>query len=151
MPGVRDAGSRPLLRLISLNGILDQDAEHLFSEATLHRAISDLTLLFQQRQRERILLAGDLNIFWQWDKSSIDGDWAPRFNTVFDRLGAYGMDLIGPHGERPMDGCPCLSRGRLPPRQDPSDQQPTSEPATPTRLHVRHEVARSDRMPSHRR
>jgi exonuclease III len=104
---VRDAERRPLLTLISLYGILDQDADHLFSEATLHRAISDLTVLFQQRHRERILLAGDLNIFWQWDKSSIDGDWAPRFNTVFDRLGAYGMDLIGPHGERPLDRCPC--------------------------------------------
>lgn len=39
------------ITVISLYGIWDRDDRYLFAEATLHRAISDLTILLQEQQR----------------------------------------------------------------------------------------------------
>jgi hypothetical protein len=63
---------------ISLYGIWDRDERYLFSEATLHRAISDLTMLLQEKARANVVLGGDLNIFFEWDRASKDAYWAPR-------------------------------------------------------------------------
>lgn len=52
-------------------------------------------------------MAGDLNIHWQWDRSTTDVYWAHRYNTVFDRLAAYDLRLVGPHADQPLDGCDC--------------------------------------------
>ena len=58
-----DDGGR--LTLVSLYGIWDRmtDSGNLFVEATLHRAISDLTVVFQQRAAAYVLVAGDLNLY----------------------------------------------------------------------------------------
>jgi endonuclease/exonuclease/phosphatase family metal-dependent hydrolase len=92
---------------ISLYGIWDRDDRYLFSEATLHRAISDLTILLQETARSHVVLAGDLNVFFEWDRADYDAYWAPRYNTIFIRLVAYGLELVGPFGEKPLPGCRC--------------------------------------------
>jgi hypothetical protein len=50
--------------VVSLYGIWDRmiDSGDLFVEATLHRAISDLAVVFQERAAAHVLVAGDLNI-----------------------------------------------------------------------------------------
>ena len=92
---------------MSLYGIWDQDERFLFAEGTLHRALSDLTVLFQDRRRPRILLAGDFNIYREWAASSVGGDWSPRYDTVFNRLEAYGLHFAGPAASEPLQNCPC--------------------------------------------
>jgi endonuclease/exonuclease/phosphatase family metal-dependent hydrolase len=93
------------ITVISLYGIWDRDDRWLYADATLHRAISDLTLLLQEAGRSRIVLAGDLNIWSEWERA--DPFWAARFDTVFDRLKAHGLHLIGPRGEQPLERCLC--------------------------------------------
>lgn len=102
-----DTHSGQTITVISLYGIWDRDDRYLFSEATLHRAISDLTLLLQEKKRSHVVLAGDLNVFYQWDRATYDSYWAPRYDTVFTRLAAYGLNLVGPFGDQPLDGCEC--------------------------------------------
>ena len=95
------------ITVISLYGIWDRDDRYLFAEATLHRAISDLTILLQEQQRTHVVLAGDLNIFFEWDQAEYDAYWAARYETVFTRLAAYGLDPVGPFGNQPLAGCAC--------------------------------------------
>src|ERR1035437_9832749 len=93
--------------IVSLYGIWDTmpDNGDIFAEATLHRALSDLTWLFQATATKRLVLAGDLNIWRGYGQKK----WEPRYRTVFDRLEAYGLDLAGPHRTlgTPLEGCPC--------------------------------------------
>ncbi len=93
--------------LVSLYGIWDTQpgGSLISSEATLHRAISDLTPLLQSR--EPVLIAGDLNIHRGYG-DAFDG-WAAKYDTVFDRLAAYGVELVGPFRAEGtvLEGCPC--------------------------------------------
>jgi endonuclease/exonuclease/phosphatase family metal-dependent hydrolase len=92
------------LTVVSLYGLWEHDDKYLYAEGSLHRAISDLTPPLQTR--EAVVLAGDLNIWSDWSQGA-DRWWAPRFDTVFTRLAAYGLDLVGPQGEGPLAGCKC--------------------------------------------
>jgi hypothetical protein len=93
--------------VVSLYGLWETmpDTKDIFAEATLHRALSDLALLVHTRDTERVVLAGDLNIWRDYGHKK----WVPRYQSVFDRLSAYGLDLIGPHRTdgAPLEGCPC--------------------------------------------
>lgn len=93
------------LTLVSLYGIWErQDGVGIYSEATLHHALSDLTPLMQRR--DPLLIAGDLNIFYGYALPK-EKYWQSRYQTVFDRFAAYGLDLIGPFAVAPLDGCRC--------------------------------------------
>jgi hypothetical protein len=104
-PGL--AGER--LTLISLYGIWEDmkpDNRLIYAEATLHRAISDFSYLSQEKGARNVIVAGDLNI---WHNRKGEG-WPRRFDSVFHRLEASGLSLIGPFrpdGESPLDRCPC--------------------------------------------
>jgi hypothetical protein len=96
--------------MVSLYGLWDQmaDSELLYAEATVHRALSDLAVVFQERGAEYVLVAGDLNV---WEGRTGKG-WPERFATVFERLRAFGLELIGPFrplDEAPLERCPCHS------------------------------------------
>ncbi|WP_100422554.1 endonuclease/exonuclease/phosphatase family protein [Sediminihabitans luteus] len=101
-----DRGAR--VTVISLYGICDRmlDSGTMYPEATLHRAISDLTPIFQERASDYVLVAGDLNLY-----SYSDGTiWGRRGMTVFERLAAYGLDVLGPFrrpDEPRLERCPC--------------------------------------------
>ncbi len=105
-----EAPDGDVITVVSLYGIWDKIPEtgELFADATLHRAISDLAVVFQRRGADNIVVAGDLNV---WHAYEATGEaWAQRFATVFDRLAAYGLQLLGPfrpEGEPPLQGCPC--------------------------------------------
>lgn len=65
------------------------------TDASLHRVISDLSLLIGRQRGHRIVAAGDLSVYHGYgeDKS---GYWKGRYDTVFDRMAAIGMPLVGP-------------------------------------------------------
>ena len=110
------------LTLVSLYGLWDTQPgkRWIFTEATLHRAVSDLTPLLQAG--ERVVIGGDLNLLYGY--GDLD-QWVVRGNTLFDRLATYGVEVVGPF--RPdgavLDDCPCAggdSCRHVPTRPDPS-------------------------------
>ncbi|CAN5611361.1 hypothetical protein BH24ACT26_BH24ACT26_23320 [soil metagenome] len=98
----------PVLTLVSLYGIWDTmiDSGDKYAEATLHRALSDLTPLFQERAARLVLVAGDLNLYSYSDGSI----WGNRWMSVWSRFKAYDLEICGPFrpdGEPRLDRCPC--------------------------------------------
>ena len=98
--GLPDLG-HPLV-VVSLYGVWHQPSGN-GAEATVHRAISDLTPLFLTEPR--VVVAGDLNIF-----RNTNNEGQLRFDTVFTRLHAYNLRLRGPFrssGSQPLQDCTC--------------------------------------------
>jgi hypothetical protein len=97
IPGHHEVG------VVSMYGVWDrQEGIGSYSEATLHRTISDLTPWLHRPPVGGLIIAGDFNCYLDY------GDWWDgRYMTVFNRLAAYGLDLLGPKGREPLDGCPC--------------------------------------------
>lgn len=64
-------------------------------DASVQRVISDLSLLIGKQNGHRIIAAGDLSVYYGYgeDKS---GYWKGRYDTVFDRMKALGLPLVGP-------------------------------------------------------
>lgn len=64
-------------------------------DASVHRVISDLSLLIGKQNGHRIIAAGDLSVYYGYgeDKS---GYWKGRYDTVFSRMKAIGLCFIGP-------------------------------------------------------
>ncbi len=91
--------------LVSLYALWDRhDTVGIFAEATLHRALSDLAPVFYGE--DHVLLAGDLNI-WPYDAGY---GWVSKYEAVFQRLKADGMERVGPNppaGRGALPRCPC--------------------------------------------
>ncbi|MDE0132844.1 MAG: hypothetical protein OXM62_00135 [bacterium] len=69
-------------------------------DASVHRVISDLSLLIGHIRRHRIVAAGDLTV---WHGYGNNDYWKGRNDTVFDRMEAIGLPLVGPqypHGRQ---------------------------------------------------
>ena len=69
-------------------------------DASVHRIISDLSLLIGKQKGHRIVAAGDLTI---WHGFGGNDYWKRRNDTVFDRMDAIGLPLVGPqhpHGRQ---------------------------------------------------
>jgi hypothetical protein len=94
---------------VSIYGIWDLVAGTLdkYVEATLHRAISDLSVVFQQPGADLILVAGDFNLYTY----PVGDALVDRSLTVWSRLAAYGLEKCGPF--RPDDE-PRLARCPVP-------------------------------------
>ena len=65
------------------------------TDASLHRVISDLSLFIGRQRGHRILAAGDLSVYHGYGEDN-SGYWEGRYDTVFDRMAAIGMPLVGP-------------------------------------------------------
>ena len=69
-------------------------------DASVHRVISDLSLLIGKQRGHRIVAAGDLTV---WHGYGGNNYWKQRNDTVFDRMEAIGIPLVGPrypHGRQ---------------------------------------------------
>ena len=62
-------------------------------DASVHRVISDLSLLIGNIRSHRIVAGGDLTV---WHGFGSNGYWKRRNDTVFDRMDAIGLPLVGP-------------------------------------------------------
>ena len=97
----------PAVTVVSLYGLWDKmnDSGEIYAYATLHRALSDLTPLFQTRGA-RVIVAGDLNVWHGYGGPP----WLGRYQLVFDRLASQGLELVGPFrpsDDQPLENCPC--------------------------------------------
>ena len=67
----------------------------IYSDASAHRIISDLSTFIGRQAGHRILAAGDLNILHEYGEHGSEY-WAGRYGSVFDRMEALGLPFIGP-------------------------------------------------------
>lgn len=94
----------------------------IWADASAHRILSDLAPLVGRRLP--LLIAGDWNILRGYGEYG-DGYWGARYQTVFDRAEAMGLEFVGP--EHP--------HGR---RADPwPDELPVDSTCVPTFCHSR--------------
>ena len=62
-------------------------------DASVHRIISDLSLLIGKQDGHRIVAAGDLTVWFGYGENEY---WKRRYDTVFDRMEAIGLPFVGP-------------------------------------------------------
>lgn len=70
------------------------------TDASVHRIISDLSLLVGRQYGHCVLAAGDLSVLHGYGENQY---WGRRYATVFDRLAAIGLSFVGPqapHGRQ---------------------------------------------------
>jgi endonuclease/exonuclease/phosphatase family metal-dependent hydrolase len=98
------------LVVVSAYGVIDRG----YAEGTVHRILSDLTPLVDERRGKRIVIAGDLNITTQWSakhKSFLRGrheECLRRDHNLFERFTALGFHNIVNRSEpNPLEGCDC--------------------------------------------
>ncbi len=98
----------------------------IYADASVHRLISDLSALVDQRGGHRVLVAGDLNVLYGYGENGGEY-WASRYATVFSRMSALGLSFVGPQAPA----------GR---RAEPwPDELPRSSNNVPT-YHTRHQT-----------
>jgi endonuclease/exonuclease/phosphatase family metal-dependent hydrolase len=73
----------------------------VYSDAHVHRLISDLSWFVTRRNNHKVIVAGDLNLTPRHGDAGRDY-WSRRYATVFERMEALGLPLIGPGS--PEDG-----------------------------------------------
>lgn len=72
------------------------DNKYEYSDASVHRIISDLTAFIGGWPKEpRIIAAGDLNTIYGATECS-ELETPIRAQTIFDRMSAIGMEFVGP-------------------------------------------------------
>ncbi len=108
------------------------DSGWIVSDASAHRAVSDLSAFIGSERGHRIVAAGDLNILHGHGEHG-SAYWAGRYGTVFSRMDALGLSFVGPqapHG-RQADPWP----DELPPdsKNVPTYHTNRQTPATATR------------------
>jgi exonuclease III len=102
-------GANPLL-VISAYGVIDRG----YADTTVHRILSDLTPVLDERRGRGVVFAGDLNITTQWSskhRSFCRGrhdDILRRDSNLFDRFSALGLHNVVTRAiPTPLEGCDC--------------------------------------------
>jgi hypothetical protein len=91
---------------ISAYGVIDRG----YADTTVHRILSDLTPLIDERKGRGIMLGGDLNITTQWSvkHGGIHEEWLRRDRNLFERFEALRLhNLVVRSVPGPLPGCDC--------------------------------------------
>lgn len=67
----------------------------IYADASAHSLISDLSALIGQQKTHKIIAAGDFNLLYGYGENGSQY-WKRRYDTIFDRMSALGMQLVGP-------------------------------------------------------
>jgi hypothetical protein len=96
--------------VISMYGLIDRG----YAESTVHRMLSDITPLIDERKGQRIIIAGDLNITTQWSikhKSFLKGrqeECLKRDRNLFERFEILGLrNVVLNKDNLPLKDCDC--------------------------------------------
>jgi exonuclease III len=97
---VRDPSTNETITFVSLYAAWESPhasvgSNWIYSDASAHRVVSDLAVFIGRQRGHRIVAAGDLNILYGHGEAG-STYWAARYQSVFDRLGAMGMEFVGP-------------------------------------------------------
>ncbi len=74
----------------------------VYADASVHRVISDLAALISTQRGHRLIVAGDLNVLYGHGEAG-SPYWHGRYDTVFDRIEALGLEFCGPQRDYPAD------------------------------------------------
>jgi endonuclease/exonuclease/phosphatase family metal-dependent hydrolase len=77
----------------------------IYADASAHRIVSDLSALLRRQSGHRLLVAGDWNILRGYGEHGSQY-WRARYETVFARMDALGLRLVGPFAGRRPDPRP---------------------------------------------
>ncbi len=72
------------------------DERLIFSDASAHAILSDLSPLITDADSHRVILAGDLNLLFGYSEGENRDRayWKGRYDSVFDRAAAMGLTLL---------------------------------------------------------
>ena len=104
----------------------------IIADASAHRLVSDISAFVGSQGRHRIVAAGDLNCLYGHGERG-NSYWARRYQLVFDRMEAIGLDFAGPqfpNGRQADPWPPELPRNS---RNVPTFHSRAQTPATATR------------------
>jgi exonuclease III len=108
---IAEVFARVPLVVVSAYGVID----HGYADSTIHRILSDLTPLIDQRKGRGIVVAGDLNVTTQWSakhRSLCRGrhnECYARTDLLFRRFQTLGFRNVVVRSESaPLEGCGCL-------------------------------------------
>jgi exonuclease III len=92
--------NEPPIILISMYGFWEKPHEStgsswLYADASVHRLISDISVLIGSQTKHRIIASGDLNILYGYGEHGSQY-WASRYATIFSRMEALGLKFVGP-------------------------------------------------------
>lgn len=104
----------------------------IYSDAAAHRLVSDVAALIGRQSGHRILVAGDFNILHGYGEDS-SPYWAQRYRTVFDRMEAMGMHMVGPQAPHGRQAAPWPQELPSTSRNVPTYHSTSQRPATATR------------------
>ncbi len=116
VPGV----PRPFT-IVSMYGAWERPASEtksnwIYADASVHRLVSDLSVLIGRQKGHNIIAAGDLNILRGYGENG-SKYWKKRYQTIFTRMESLGFVCAGP--TLPDGGSPPLVR----PHELPSDSK----------------------------
>jgi endonuclease/exonuclease/phosphatase family metal-dependent hydrolase len=107
---IAEVATRTPLVVISAYGLID----HGYADSTMHRILSDLTPLFDERKCKGIVVAGDFNVSTQWSakhRSTCQGrhkECHARCVNLFARFEALGLsNVVLRNDATPLPGCDC--------------------------------------------
>ena len=101
-------GPEPLV-VVSAYGLIDRG----YADCTVHRILSDLTPLIDERRARRMVIAGDLNITSQWSakhRSFLKGchkECLARDLNLLERFDVLGLHNVVVRSNGPLPGCEC--------------------------------------------
>jgi endonuclease/exonuclease/phosphatase family metal-dependent hydrolase len=105
-----DCGDKGIVVAVSAYGLIDRG----YADTTVHRILSDLTPLIDERRASAMLIAGDLNITTQWSErhsAFLRGrheEHMRRDQIILDRFAVLGFENIAVRRESgPLPGCGC--------------------------------------------
>jgi endonuclease/exonuclease/phosphatase family metal-dependent hydrolase len=67
----------------------------IYADGSAHRLISDLSFLLDSQRGHKVIVAGDLNVYFGHGENG-SGYWRDRYLTVFNRMAAIGLPFVGP-------------------------------------------------------
>jgi endonuclease/exonuclease/phosphatase family metal-dependent hydrolase len=114
------------------NPVAEAASQWIYADASVHRIISDISMLIGRQSGHRIIAAGDINLLFGYGEHG-STYWAQRYATVFERFKSIGLQLLGPQSPYGLQAEPWpleLPKDSL---NVPTFRLRTNDPATATR------------------
>jgi hypothetical protein len=92
--------TQEIITLASLYGLWETPVARtgsnwIYADASVHRLVSDLSALIGRQKGHKLIAAGDLNVLYGYGEYG-SPYWKARYDTVFARMEALGLGLVGP-------------------------------------------------------
>ncbi len=125
------------ITLVSMYGLWEKPhrltgSAWIYADASVHRSISDISVLVGQEKGHRIIAAGDLNILYDYGEHG-NAYWHARYQSIFERFKSIGLDFVGPQSPNGRSAEPWPSELPVGSLNVPTYYSTRQKPATATR------------------